>query len=76
MFDPEEMLNHYEIMCEQRLELFNILVKIDVGWAKKEDILLPVNLIAKQYKALVEYTDALRLCLNLLGVELPDITKK
>ena len=73
MFDPVEMLIDYEIMSKQRLELFNILVKADIGWIKKEDILLPINLIEKQYNALVEYTNSLGLCLGLLGVELPDI---
>lgn len=73
MFDPVEMLTDYEIMSKQRLELFNILIKVDIGWIKKEDIVLPINLIEKQYKALDEYTKALGLSLNLLGVELPDI---
>lgn len=73
MFDPVEMLADYEIMSKQRLELFNILVKVDIGWIKKEDIILPINLIQKQYNALDEYTKSLGLCLNLLGVELPDI---
>lgn len=73
MFDPVEMLTDYEIMSKQRLELFNILVKVDIGWIKKEDILLPINLIQKQYNALDEYTKCLGLSLNLLGVELPDI---
>lgn len=73
MFDPVEMLTDYEIMSKQRLELFNILIKVDIGWIKKEDIILPINLIEKQYKALDEYTKALGLSLNLLGVELPDI---
>ena len=67
------MLADYEIMSKQRLELFNILVKVDIGWIKKEDIILPINLIQKQYNALDEYTKSLGLCLNLLGVELPDI---
>ena len=73
MFDPVEMLTDYEIMSKQRLELFNILVKVDVGWIKKEDVILPINLIERQYKALSEYTTSLGLCLNLLGVELPEI---
>ena len=73
MFDPVEMLTDYEIMSKQRLELFNILVKVDIGWIKKEDIILPINLIQKQYNALDEYTKSLGLFLNLLGVELPDI---
>lgn len=73
MFDLVEMLADYEIMSKQRLELFNILVKVDIGWIKKEDIILPINLIQKQYNALDEYTKSLGLCLNLLGVELPDI---
>lgn len=73
MFDPVEMLTDYEIMSKQRLELFNILVKVYIGWIKKEDIILPINLIQKQYNALDEYTKSLGLCLNLLGVELPDI---
>ena len=73
MFDPVEMLTDYEIMSKQRLELFNILVKVDIGWIKKEDIILPIKLIQKQYNALDEYTKSLGLCLNLLGVELPDI---
>lgn len=73
MFDPVEMLTDYEIMSKQRLELFNILVKVNVGWIKKEDLVLPINLLEKQYNALDEYTKSLGLCLNLLGVELPDI---
>lgn len=73
MFDPAEMLRDYEIMSKQRLELFNILVKVDIGWIKKEDIILPIKLIEQQYMALDEYTKSLGLCLNLLGVELPDI---
>lgn len=73
MFDPVEMLMDYEIMSKQRLELFNILVKVDIGWIKKEDLVLPINLIEKQYNALAMYTNSLGLCLNLLGVELPDI---
>lgn len=73
MFDLVEMLTDYEIMSKQRLELFNILVKVDVGWIKKEDVILPINLIERQYKALAEYTTSLGLCLNLLGVELPEI---
>lgn len=73
MFDPVEMLTDYEIMSKQRLELFNILVKVNIGWIKKEDIVLPINLIEKQYNALAEYTKALGLCLSLLWVELPDI---
>ena len=73
MFDPIDMLTDYEIMSKQRLELFNILVKVDIGWLKKEDIVLPINLIQKQYNALDEYTKSLGLCLTLLGVELPDI---
>lgn len=73
MFDPVEMLTDYEIMSKQRLELFNILIKVDIGWIKKEDIVLPINLIQKQYNALDEYTKSLGLCLTLLGIELPDI---
>ena len=73
MFDPIDMLTDYEIMSKQRLELFNILVKVDIGWIKKEDVILPTDLIRKQYNALDEYTKSLGLCLNLLGVELPDI---
>lgn len=73
MFDPIDMLTDYEIMSKQRLELFNILVKVDIGWLKKEDIVLPINLIQKQYNALDEYTKSLGLCLTLLGIELPDI---
>ena len=73
MFDPVEMLSDYEIMSRQRLELFNILIKVDIGWIKKEDIVLPINLIQKQYNALDEYTKSLGLCLTLLGIELPDI---
>ena len=73
MFDPVEMLTDYEIMSKQRLELFNILIKVGIGWIKKEDIVLPINLIQKQYNALDEYTKSLGLCLTLLGIELPDI---
>jgi hypothetical protein len=34
---------------------------------------IPVGLIEKTYKAMDDYTKALGLSLNLLGVELPDI---
>lgn len=39
----------------------------------RADLVLPVGLIEKTYKAMDEYTKCLGLSLNLLGVELPDI---
>ena len=73
MLDPVEMLTDYEVFCKQKLELFNVLIKVDLGMIKKEDLVLPVGLIQKTYNAMDEYTKCLGLSLNLLGVELPDI---
>lgn len=73
MLDPKDMLTDYEIFCRQKTELFNILIKVDLGMIKKDDLTLPVGLIEKTYKAMDDYTKCLGLSLNLLGVELPDI---
>lgn len=73
MFDVNEMLYDYEIFSREQLELFNILIKVDLGMIPREDLPLPVGLIEKTYKAMDEYTKCLGLSLNLLGVELPDI---
>lgn len=73
MFDAKDMLADYEIFCRQKLELFNTLIKVDLGMMKKEDLPLPIGLIEKTYKAMDEYVKCLGLSLNLLGVELPDI---
>ena len=73
MLDPVDMLHDYEVFCKQKLELFNILIKVDLGMIKKEDLVLPVGLLQKTYNAMDEYTKCLGLSLNLLGVELPDI---
>lgn len=73
MLDPKDMLTDYEIFCRQKTELFNILIKIDLGMIKRDDLTLPVGLIEKTYKAMDDYTKCLGLSLNLLGVELPDI---
>ena len=73
MLDPVDMLHDYEVFCKQKLELFNILIKVDLGMIKREDLVLPVGLLQKTYNAMDEYTKCLGLSLNLLGVELPDI---
>ena len=73
MLDPVDMLHDYEVFCKQKLELFNILIKVDLGMIDRADLVLPVGLIEKTYKAMDEYTKCLGLSLNLLGVELPDI---
>lgn len=73
MFDSKEMLHDYEVYYRQKNELFNILIKTDLGMIKREDLPLPVGLIEKTYKAMDEYTKCLGLSLNLLGVEIPDI---
>lgn len=73
MFDPKDMLYDYEVFCREKLELFNILIKVDLGMINRADLALPVGLIEKTYKAMDEYTKCLGLSLNLLGVELPDI---
>ena len=73
MLDPKDLLTDYEIFCRQKTELFNILIKVDLGMIKKDDLTLPVGLIEKTYKAMDDYTKCLGLSLNLLGVELPDI---
>ena len=73
MFDAKDMLYDYEVFCKEKLELFNVLIKVDIGMMKKEDLPLPIGLIEKTYNAMDEYTKCLGLSLNLLGVELPDI---
>lgn len=73
MFDVKEMLHDYEILSKQRWEIFNVLMKVNLGMIKREDLPLPVGLIEKHYKALDDYTKALGLSLNLLGVEVPEI---
>ena len=73
MLDPKDMLTDYEIFCRQKTELFNILIKVDLGMIKRDDLTLPIGLIEKTYKAMDDYTKCLGLSLNLLGVELPDI---
>ena len=73
MFDAKDMLADYEIFCRQKLELFNVLIKVDLGMINRADLVIPVGLIEKTYKAMDDYTKCLGLSLNLLGVELPDI---
>lgn len=73
MFDSKEMLHDYEVFYRQKNELFNILIKVDLGMIKREDLPLPVGLLEKTYKAMDDYTKCLGLSLNLLGVEIPDI---
>ena len=72
-WDIDYMLSAYEICCVRKLELYNAMLKIDLGMIKREDLELPASLIEKHYKALDEYSKVLGLSLNLLGVELPDI---
>ena len=73
MFDAKEMLHDYEVVCRQKNELFNTIIKVDLGKIKREDVILPVSLLEKTYNALDEYTKCLGLSLTLLGVEIPDI---
>jgi hypothetical protein len=73
MLDVVDMLYDYEVFCKEKLELFNVLIKVELGMINREDLVLPVGLIEKTYKAMNEYTKCLGLSLNLLGVELPDI---
>ena len=73
MFDPKDMLYDYEVFCREKLELFNVLIKVDLGMIDRADLVLPVGLIEKTYKSMDDYTKCLGLSLNLLGVELPDI---
>ena len=73
MLDTKDMLYDYEVFCREKLELFNVLIKVELGMINREDLVLPVGLIEKTYKAMNEYTKCLGLSLNLLGVELPDI---
>ena len=72
-WNTDEMLKEYVTCCKQKLELFNVLIKVDLGMIKRNDLPLPVGLIEKTYKAMDDYTKCLGLSLNLLGVELPDI---
>ena len=72
-WNTDDMLKEYVTCCKQKLEIFNILIKVDLGMIKREDAVLPIGLIEKKYKALDEYTKVLGLSLNLLGVQTPDI---
>lgn len=73
MFDAKDMLHDYEVFCRQKTELFNVLIKVELGMIDRADLVLPVGLIEKHYKALDDYTKCLGLSLNLLGVEIPKI---
>lgn len=73
MLDAKEMLHDYEIFYRQKNELFNLIMKVQLDMVKREDLILPVGLLEKHYKALDDYTKALGLSLALLGVEIPDI---
>lgn len=73
MFDAKEMLHDYEVFYRQKNELFNVIMKTRLDMIKKEDLVIPLTLIEKQYKAMDDYTKALGLSLALLGVEIPDI---
>lgn len=73
MFDAKEMLHDYEVFYRQKNELFNVIMKTRLDMIKKEDLVIPLTLIEKQYKAMDDYTKALGLSLALMGVELPDI---
>ena len=73
MFDAKDMLQDYEIFSRQKLELFNVLIKVDLGMIDRADLVLPVGLIEKHYEALDDYTKCLSMSLKLLGVELPKI---
>lgn len=73
MLDAKEMLHDYEVFYKQKNELFNLIMKVQLNMVKREDLILPVGLLEKQYKAMDDYTKALGLSLALLGVEIPDI---
>lgn len=73
MLEAKEMLHDYEVFCRQKNELFNLIMKVQLNMVKREDLILPVGLLEKQYKAMDDYTKALGLSLALLGVEIPDI---
>lgn len=73
MLDAKEMLHDYEVFYRQKNELFNLIMKVQLNMVKREDLILPVGLLEKQYKAMDDYTKALGLSLALLGVEIPDI---
>lgn len=73
MLDAKEMLHDYEIFYRQKNELFNLIMKVQLDMVKREDLILPVGLLEKQYKAMDDYTKALGLSLALMGVEIPDI---
>ena len=73
MLDAKEMLHDYEVFYRQKNELFNLIMKIRLDMIKQEDLVIPLTLIEKQYKAMDDYTKALGLSLALMGVEIPDI---
>ena len=73
MLDAKEMLHDYEVFYRQKNELFNVIMKTRLDMIKQEDLVIPLTLIEKQYKAIDDYTKALGLSLALMGVEIPDI---
>lgn len=73
MLDVKEMLHDYEVFYRQKNELFNVIMKTRLDMIKQEDLVIPLTLIEKQYKAMDDYIKALGLSLALMGVEIPDI---
>lgn len=72
-WDTDFMLSAYEMCCVRKLELFNVMIKVDLGMIQRADLVLPAGLLEKQYKAYDQLSKALGLSLQLLGVEIPDI---
>ena len=73
MLDAKEMFHDYEVFYRQKNELYNVIMKTRLDMIKQEDLVIPLTLIEKQYKAMDDYTKALGLSLALMGVEIPDI---
>lgn len=73
MFDPVDMMYDYEVFSKQKLELFNLLIKIDLGQIKRENLPVPVGIIEQHYRCLDAYTSVLALSLGMMDVPLPKL---
>lgn len=67
----EVMLEQYKLFHKQQLELYNLLMKINLGTVTREELLLPIGIIENIYNAMSQYTRFVGLSLTLVGVELP-----
>lgn len=64
----QELVNEYVALKKRELNLFNYLIKRELGIIKTP-LTCPVNVIRKQYEALNVYTTALFVRLECEGID-------